>query len=191
MFNSIFKIIYASGYVIITIVRKYYTNKSNDYSLKINDSIDFVFLILNGIGMTIPLVYILSPWLDFANYSLPEYVGWVGAFLFGLAIWLLYLSHKELSKQWTPALAIKKDHELIATGIYKHIRHPMYSAHLVWAIAQILLLHNWIVGYSFIIFFIPFCINRLKKEEQMLIDQFGIEYMIYKTKTKLLIPKIL
>ena len=66
----------------------------------------------------------------------------------------------------------------------------MYSAHLLWAIAQIMILHNWIAGYSFLIAQIPFYVIRIKNEEAMMIEHFGAAYKAYMGKTGRLIPKL-
>ena len=67
----------------------------------------------------------------------------------------------------------------------------MYTAHLVWAIAQIMILHNWIAGYSFLIVQVPFYLVRIKNEEEMMIEQFGVAYKAYMEKTDRLIPKLI
>ncbi len=67
----------------------------------------------------------------------------------------------------------------------------MYSAHLIWAIAQILILHNWIAGFSFLIVQIPFYFVRIKHEEELMIEQFGSAYITYIEKTDRLIPKLI
>ena len=67
----------------------------------------------------------------------------------------------------------------------------MYSAHLIWAIAQIMILHNWIAGYSFLIVQIPFYLIRIKNEEAMMIEQFGDAYKTYMEETDRLIPKLI
>jgi protein-S-isoprenylcysteine O-methyltransferase Ste14 len=141
--------------------------------------------------MIVPIVYVLSSWLDFANYTLPDWIGWVGVVLFAFAIWLLWRSHHDLGRNWTPTVAMRYEPELITGGVYKYIRHPMYSAHLIWAIAQIIILHNWIAGYSFLIVQVPFYFIRIKNEEQMMIEQFGAAYKAYMEKTDRLIPKLI
>ena len=192
MFNSIFKIIYSIEFSLIVIVRKIYTTKYREIKLIIvkKNTLDLVFLTLNGIGMIVPLFYVFSSYLDFANYFLPRWTGWLGALIFAIAIWLLYRSHADLGKSWTPTLGIQDDHLLITNGIYKYIRHPMYAAHIYWALAQILMLHNWIAGYSFIIVLLPYYILRVKKEEEMMIDQFGDQYKDYMKYTGRIFPRI-
>jgi len=191
MFNSIFKIVYFIEFLAITITRKYFTGKQRNRKL-VKDKktgLEIFYLVINGIGMIIPLVYVFTSKLDFANYYLPEWVGWLGAVIFLDAIWLLYLSHRDLGRHWTATVGIREEHKLITTGIYKYIRHPMYAAHIVWAIAQILILHNWIAGYSFFITMLPFYFYRRRKEEEMLMEEFGEEYKEYKKRTGSLIPR--
>jgi len=191
MFNSIFKIVYFVEFLVITIVRKYFTGKQGNKKMAKDKKtgLEIFYLIINGIGMIIPVVYVFTSKLDFANYYLPDWVGWLGALIFLDAIWLLYLSHRDLGRHWTATVGVREEHTLITTGIYKYIRHPMYAAHLVWAIAQILILHNWIAGYSFIVTMLPFYFYRKRKEEQMLLEEFGEGYRVYKQKTGALIPK--
>lgn len=193
MFNSIFKIVYFIELVIAIIIRKIYEKKfiKLDVEIQKKSNLEMIFLGLNGIGMIVPIVYVFSTWLDFADYILPEWVGWAGVALFAFSIWLLWRSHHDLGRNWTPTVAMRYNPELVTSGVFKYIRHPMYSAHLIWAIAQILILHNWIAGYSFIIVLVPFYLIRIKNEEEMMIEQFGRAYKAYMEKTARLIPKLL
>jgi len=69
MFNSIFKIIYFIELVLITAVRsmgtaKYKREKTEDDR---SSTLDTVLLALNGVGMLVPVFYVFSTWLDFAD----------------------------------------------------------------------------------------------------------------------------
>ena len=94
MFNSLFKIVYFIEFIIIVIVRKIFTIKYEKLGMGIDKKtvLDIIILALNGIGMIVPLFYIFSSWLDFADYYLPEWIGWTGSVLFAAAIWLLWRS---------------------------------------------------------------------------------------------------
>lgn len=191
MFNSIFKIAYFILFILASVVRKIFTskNKKMNFVVEKKSKGDIILLTFDGIGMIIPLVYVFSSWLDFADYSLPVWVGWLGVVLFADAILILYFSHAHLGSNWSPVLGIKKEHTLITSGIYKYIRHPMYAAHILWAIAQILMLHNWIAGYSFIVVMIPHYLLRVGKEEQMMVEQFGERYREYMKSSGRIFPK--
>ena len=192
MFNTTFKIVYFVLFMIISILRKYFTGRQRKLNIAKDQKtgLDIFYLVINGIGMIIPLVYVFTSKLDFANYYLPEWVGWLGALLILDAAWILFLSHRDLGRQWTVTVGLREEHELITTGIYQYLRHPMYAAHLIWAIAQVLMLHNWIAGYSFIATMLPFYFYRKRKEEEMLLEEFGEEYSVYKEKTGALFPKL-
>ena len=192
MFNSVFKIVYVVEFLIITVVRKSHTAQVRTLKTVLDRKTlpDMALLGLAAIGMLIPLVYAFSSILDFADYGLPHWVGWLGVVLFGLAIWLLWRSHAKLGRNWTPTLGIRDEHSLVTEGVYKYIRHPMYAAHLLWAIAQVLMLHNWIAGFSFIIAVVPHYLMRVNNEEQMMLNQFGEEYRAYMDRTRRLIPRL-
>src|SRR5687768_5969305 len=118
-------------------------------------------LLLLG-GFILPLIYSLTSWLDFANYVLPDWAGWLGVLLITAAIFVFWRAHADLGLNWSPTLEIREKHELITRGIYQVIRHPMYASQWILAIAQPLLLQNWIAGFSSLLAFIPFYIFRVR-----------------------------
>jgi protein-S-isoprenylcysteine O-methyltransferase Ste14 len=190
--DSIFKVIFLVGFFIGTVIRKVYTApRRGDKSVRKRKSIlDIVLISLSGVGLVVPFVYLFTPCLDFANYNLPAWLGWVGTVCFIGAIVLLWRSHVDLGHNWSPTLQIRPEHSLVTHGVYRHIRHPMYAAHLLWAIAQGFLLANWLAGWSFFVTFIPFYLYRAPKEEQMMLDQFGDDYRQYMNRTGGMIPCI-
>jgi len=192
MFNSVFKIVYFVEFLIMSVVRKVHTAKYRTLKTVLDRKtlLDMVLLGLAGIGMLIPLVYVFSSALDFADYALPNWFGWVGVALFGLAIWLLWRSHVDLGRNWTPTLGIRDEHTLVTEGVFRYIRHPMYAAHLLWAIAQVLMLHNWIAGYALLVVTVPVYLLRVDDEEQMMLEQFGEGYREYMQRTGRIIPHL-
>jgi protein-S-isoprenylcysteine O-methyltransferase Ste14 len=192
MFNNVFKIVYFVELLIISFVRQRHTVKFRTLEIRIDrkTTLDLLLLGVVGIAMLIPLVYVFSSVLDFADYALPDWVGWIGAVLFGVAIWLLWRSHADLGRNWTPTLGIRDEHTLVTEGVFKYIRHPMYAAHLLWGIAQVLMLHNWIAGYSLLVTTLPQYLLRVNAEEQMMLEQFGDTYRAYMQRTGQLIPRL-
>lgn len=137
----------------------------------------------------IPIIYAATRLLDFADYTLPSWAGWLGvAFLAG-AIFVFWRAHADLGLNWSPTLEIREKHELITRGIYGMIRHPMYASQWLWVIAQPLLLQNWIAGFLNLLVFIPFYILRVRAEEQLMLEQFGDQYRSYMQKVGGVFPK--
>jgi len=161
----------------------------------LNTGLDKLLLLLSGVGMQIiPSVYLLTGWLDFADYGLPVAAslafGVIGALVFAAGVWLLWRSHAELGRNFSPTLQIVEDHVLITDGVFRRIRHPMYSAHLLWAIAQVLLLQNWIAGPAFLVVQVPLYLRRIAAEERMMPEQFRDQYREYMGRTGRLFPRL-
>jgi protein-S-isoprenylcysteine O-methyltransferase Ste14 len=66
----------------------------------------------------------------------------------------------------------------------------MYTAFWLWALAQALLLPNWIAGFAGIIGFGTLYFGRIAREEQMMLDSFGDEYRAYMQRTYCIIPYV-
>lgn len=137
----------------------------------------------------LPLVYSLTDWLDFADYTLPVWAGCLGVVLITAALFVFWRAHADLGLNWSPSLEIREKHKLITHGIYGVIRHPMYASQWIWVIAQPLLLHNWLAGFANLVVFIPFYFLRVQAEEKMMQDSFGDEYREYMKKTGSVLPK--
>lgn len=190
--GSIFKAVYLIEFVVIAVVRQVYTSRYRRLSTRSNrtQAVDLALLGLIGVAMLVPLVYIFTGVLDFADYLLPDWTGWLGAVLFAGAIWLLWRSHADLGKNWTPTPALRDDHTLITNGVYRYIRHPMYAAHFLWGIGQAMMLHNWIAGPSLIVLMIPQYLLRVGAEEKMMVEAFGRSYVDYMQHTGRMIPRL-
>jgi protein-S-isoprenylcysteine O-methyltransferase Ste14 len=188
--HNTFEVIFLLGFIAGSVIRVVYTvrRRSIKAEKKYSNMLDIILISAAGIGMDLPFLYLFTPWLDFANYNLPEWSGWIGTAVFAGSVLMLWRSHADLGRNWSATLQILGQHSLITTGVYRYIRHPMYTAHLLWAIAQGLLLSNWLAGWAFLVLSVPLYIVRIPKEEQMMLDHFGEEYRAYQSQTGRLIP---
>ncbi len=187
------KIIFLIGLTIGTVIRAV-AGKEQSRERRSADrhmtKLEALLLSLNFFGLlVIPLVYVFTPWLDWANYTLPIWAGWLGAAVFAAAIWMLWRSHADLGKNWTVTPNIREEHKLVTRGVYRYIRHPMYAAHWLWAIAQVLLLQNWIAGLSMLVSFALLYALRVPREEEMMLARFGDEYRAYMQQTGRVLPR--
>lgn len=100
----------------------------------------------------------------------------------GLAIWARF----HLGKNWSSRPALKENHELVTTGPYRFLRHPIYTGVLLAEFGTAL-----VVGYVWfaaLIFGIIVFVRRIFVEEKIMIQQFPNQYPAYKKRTKALIP---
>ena len=138
----------------------------------------------------VTLISILTPWLDRFRYQLPLSISLGCIILLISALVIVWKAHQDLGESYSQDLEIKQDHQLIVTGIYRIIRHPIYAGGFLMAISQVGLLLNWLAGLSGILTLTVFYLLRFKKEEQMLLDQFGSDYLTYQKQTPRLIPRL-
>lgn len=141
-------------------------------------------------GVILPLVAIFTPFLSFADYPLHPGAFAMGTVVLCLGIWLFYRSHADLGRNWSISLEIREDHQLVRSGVYRLIRHPMYTAIFLTALAQALLLSNWLAGPSCFLAFLVMFALRIGREETMMLNKFGEAYGDYMNRTKRLIPRL-
>jgi protein-S-isoprenylcysteine O-methyltransferase Ste14 len=191
--DLIFEIIYLLAVVVETAIRAPYRRRTqqNRVSQDLVSPRERTLVGLLFVGMLlIPLLYILTPWLDFASYTLLAWARWLGVAIIVLALYVFWRSQVDLGRNWSASLQIYAGHELVTKGIYGRIRHPMYASQWIWCLAQALLLPNWIAGFSSLIFFVPLYFLRVPEEERMMLDQFGEQYRQYKARTGRIFPRL-
>jgi protein-S-isoprenylcysteine O-methyltransferase Ste14 len=136
----------------------------------------------------LPLIAIFSGWLDFANTTLPGWTTWLGGALMLASFIILFVSYRELGANWSPKIDVRESQELVRTGIYSRIRHPIYLGIWLWALANPLLIHNWIAGPAMLVVFALLYFTRMPREEAMMLEHFGEAYRSYMAETGRLLP---
>jgi protein-S-isoprenylcysteine O-methyltransferase Ste14 len=136
----------------------------------------------------IPAIYALIGFPAALDRPLVPAIAILGIVTLCGALFLFYRSHADLGRNWSISLEIRNEHRLVSTGIYRFIRHPMYSSFFLMAIAQLLLLPNWFAGATGLVGVGMLYAFRIRQEERMMIERFGAEYRNYMTHTARLIP---
>lgn len=144
---------------------------------------------LTGLGI-LPFLYVFTGVFRFANYPFQPTFASAGLLLAIGALTMFYLTHSALGRNWSVTLEVRQSHKLVTDGIYERVRHPMYTAFWLWALAQALLLPNWIAGFSGILGFGTLYFLRIRHEECLMIEAFGDSYRSYMARTTRLVPKV-
>jgi protein-S-isoprenylcysteine O-methyltransferase Ste14 len=145
---------------------------------------------LTGLGI-LPIAYCLAArtgFLRFADWGFSPAVAWVGTAVFAAALALFLATHRQLGRNWSQTLELREGHTLVTHGVYRLVRHPMYSAFFLWGLAQLLLLQNWIAGPAGLIGFGTLYLFRIGREEAMMRAAFGQQYADYSARTKRIVP---
>jgi protein-S-isoprenylcysteine O-methyltransferase len=126
------------------------------------------------------------PMFHFLNFTPSPVVGSIGLIVC-VAGWTFFVwARRKLGKNWSGNVSIQEGQELITSGPYRYIRHPMYSFGLVACLGSAI-----VVGGLFVFLLIlltPVFIWRVGAEDKLMAQAFPNEYPAYKERTKALIP---
>jgi len=142
-----------------------------------------------GLGL-LPFCYICFGFPRSADYTFHPAQAWLGVLVAVGSLVMFRLTHRALGHFWSVSLDVRERHTLVTNGIYRYVRHPMYAAFWLWAIAQALLLPNWVAGFAAMIGFGVLFLGRLPREEQLMLESFGDDYRKYMERTYRLVPGI-
>ena len=187
-------VVWLIGIVLINAIRMPFAKRTRENTITDSRKTGTEKFLLAGMILgagLLPLVHLATGLFSFADYWMPDWATGIGVLVLGSALWLFWRSHADLGRNWSPTLELREDHVLITGGIYRHIRHPMYSAIWLIVLAQALLVHNWIAGPAAILAFGLMYAIRMPREEDMMRERFGDAYSIYCQKTGRLWPRLL
>ena len=188
----IVKALVLAGTVVIIAIRAPHGRRSRIVKVATSHKtpLETGLLILVWVGFFVPLIWVASRAFSFAEYQLSAGPFVAGVMCLVIGLWLFYRSHADLGTNWSITLEIRERHRLITHGVYRHIRHPMYSALALYSIGQALVIPNWVAGPSNLIAFAILLALRVHAEERMMVREFGDEYTLYSARTKRLIPGV-
>ncbi|MGI0156337.1 MAG: methyltransferase family protein [Thermoplasmata archaeon] len=130
-------------------------------------------------------------WPPYLNFPYSSYVQVGGVVLAVLGGWLFSRSARELGKQMTPAIQIRQDHQLVQTGPYRFIRHPVYTAIMVIGLGQTLLFLSPAAAVLTALLAV-LALYRARLEEALLAspEGFGATYATYISRTGRFFPRL-
>jgi len=140
------------------------------------------FLLAKGHRLSDPLSHRLIPHADA--------LAWFGAVLCiaGLAfcIWARFT----LGRNWSGLVRLKAGHELITSGPYALVRHPIYTGLLLMFVGTIIVVGHVAGIVALPLVFVSLWI-KLRYEEKVMLEKFPDEYAAYQRRVKRLIPFVL
>jgi protein-S-isoprenylcysteine O-methyltransferase Ste14 len=95
-----------------------------------------------------------------------------------------------LGRNWSGIVQLKQDHELIQSGPYRYVRHPIYTGLLLLFLGTAVMVGEWRGLAALAIVFVSFW-RKLRIEESWLNQHFGARYAEYIRHTKALVPGVL
>lgn len=136
-----------------------------------------------------PIVYLVNPaWMAWSKIGMPEWIRWLGVGIGFLCVLGIYWLFSSIGNGITPTSATRKEHKLVTSGIYRWVRHPLYTIGSSMFISFGVMADNWFIAALGILTFILMAI-RMPKEEANLIEKFGDEYREYIKRTGAFLPR--
>ena len=115
---------------------------------------------------------------------------WMGAALTIAGLLFAVWAREHLGRNWSHSVTIKQGHELITTGPYTAVRHPIYTGILIGFLGMAIAISQVRGFIAFALMFLGFWV-KLRLEEQWMRTQFGESYATYCQKTAALVPYLL
>lgn len=100
-----------------------------------------------------------------------------------LAIW----ARRILGRNWSGEITIKEEHELIRTGPYSTVRHPIYSGLLAMYAGTAIVSGQMHALFGLLLGIVAY-LRKTRMEEQNLVNAFGGKYDAYREETSALVP---
>ncbi len=187
---TIFTMIYVICAAAALYIRVIFMTKIGNRKAYQSSLVDKLLVVLIVASMVAPLTYVLTPHLNFANYAIPDSAAWFGAVLIMVSLLLLWRSHADLGVNFALTPGVHGEQSLVKNGVYRRVRHPMYTSLWLWAFSMPLLLHNLVAGAIFLAVFGSFYLARVPIEEAHMAERFGEEYNAYMEETGRLLPRL-
>jgi protein-S-isoprenylcysteine O-methyltransferase Ste14 len=114
----------------------------------------------------------------------------IGVFVCALGLFVAIWSRRTLAGNWSRDVTFKQGHELIQTGPYHFVRHPIYTGILLMSLGTAIVvgrLHSWLG----LIFMCAAFWIKLRQEESLMMRHFPNDYPAYRSRVKALVPFII
>lgn len=190
----VFRILFISIYAVFAGVRVYYRSQTlgrtseKEYTQKTKAIIALMLAIL-GYFLVMGLWIVIPQTILLFQIALPLLIRWFGVGMAVIAIALTVGIHRALGRQYSAKWEIQKGHQLITVGPYSRVRHPMYSTLILFSLSVSLITANLLLILLAISVAIPF-FWIARAEEEILIEQFGEEYLEYMKITGRFFPRL-
>ncbi|MDM0115092.1 isoprenylcysteine carboxylmethyltransferase family protein [Variovorax sp. J22R133] len=145
------------------------------------------------LGIAVLLVWapgVQIAWLDAPIAPRSPWLFLTGTVLVTAGLLFTVWARRHLGRNWSAIVTVKQDHELICTGPYAIVRHPIYTGLLLAFVGSAVAVDEWRGALAVLIAALALW-RKLRLEERWMREQFGDKYVAYSKKVPALVPFIL
>jgi protein-S-isoprenylcysteine O-methyltransferase Ste14 len=137
------------------------------------------------------LAYVCNPgWMAWSSFDAPSWLRWTGVALgvatLGAVRWVL----GNLGRNVSETVLTKSGQELVTSGPYRWIRHPLYTTGILLFTSLGLIAANWFILLFAAIALLGIRLGVIPTEERELIARFGSDYEAYRARTGAMWPRM-
>jgi protein-S-isoprenylcysteine O-methyltransferase Ste14 len=152
---------------------------------------------LSRLSYTLPLIVAFAllawpsthlEWLSYRFVPLSAATDWIGAAVTVAGLWLAVWARRNLGGNWSGTVTLKEGHELIRSGPYRRIRHPIYTGILLGLLGTAIGIGRMKGLVAFAILWVCFAV-KARREEDFLAEEFGGQFEAHRERTGMFLPK--
>ena len=128
--------------------------------------------------------------LRWSYFSEPDALRWLAVALLVPVLTFFAWSFRSLGESYRGGVGLHDAHELVTTGAYRWIRHPIYVAFIAIMILVLLISANWVLGLAGLLLVVSIAAGRVRGEERQLHERFGEAWERYGEATGRWIPRL-
>jgi protein-S-isoprenylcysteine O-methyltransferase Ste14 len=194
MDDNIFRILAVIIFITGAAISSYYRRKADREGGKVSLAEEGLAIALAlrlfGLSLWASVFAFLNPaWMSWSRFPLPDWARWLGIILGVLANFLAYWVFSHLAHNVSPTVVAREKAQLVTSGPYRWVRHPLYSMGTIAYLGFALLAENWWIALLSTLVFVVLAV-RTPKEEAKLIEKFGDQYREYMKTTGRYLPRL-
>jgi protein-S-isoprenylcysteine O-methyltransferase Ste14 len=142
-------------------------------------------------GVLLVLYSPIVPWPAMRAHVLPWGTSayWIGVALLAAGLAFTVWARVHLGRNWSGIVTLKEGHELIRSGPYRWVRHPIYTG-LLTAFVGNAIAYNAAGSFIGVALCGVSLVRKLRIEERFMRERFGEEYSRYAASTAALVPLV-
>lgn len=131
--------------------------------------------------------FLRAPWMSGYAWNRTLGIELLGDALALAGLLVMLWARVVLGRNWSADVVLKEGHELVTSGPYRFVRHPIYSGLLLLALGWAVWRGQYAGFWGLLVVLILLWV-KARFEEQLMIEHFGDAYLGYKSRVKALVP---
>lgn len=191
----LFRLIYFVVFITTIFISAYYRRKARIQGGTIHRSQEGLMILIGRLLLAGTVLFFILPYpfypdfVDWSSITTPFWIRWIGVIVALTCPLLSFWLFRNIGSNISETVLTKQNHQLVTSGPYKYIRHPLYTTGIILILSLGAISGNWVLLFLAPLTSMIFRFIVIPKEEQKLVERFGEQYITYRHTTGALFPK--